>query len=277
MVGGVVVGSGARRVAHVLRQTFDQAAVSHGLDAQQVDDLPHGDVLSAHLAEPGDVALPCNHSDQSRNRRRARRSAESDLPTTTMSRYSISSVSRFHCTSSSCERSRSAADQDASCLIPPMSPSHLVFARTASVEIVEELEPQQDQHQEVVGLHFGSSYLETWRKMRRRRRPDDCGGNVWHQPEASARLCRTSRPCTSRPGSSRSDRRQSSHFHIPELFLCLLTLREPYIPTSASVSSPCVQSVFPFYVVFCGCVTDIEWISLPQQLQHNQHPSLFQS
>lgn len=36
---------------------------------------------------------------------------------------------------------------------------YLVFARTTPVEVIKELEPQQDQHEEVVGVDFGSSYL----------------------------------------------------------------------------------------------------------------------
>ena len=44
-------------VAHVFRQAFDQAAVGHGLDAEQVDHLPHGHVLLGHLADPRDVSL----------------------------------------------------------------------------------------------------------------------------------------------------------------------------------------------------------------------------
>ena len=45
------------RGAHVFRQAFDQAAVGHGLDAEQVDHLPHRHVLFGYLTDPWDIAL----------------------------------------------------------------------------------------------------------------------------------------------------------------------------------------------------------------------------
>lgn len=43
--------------AHVLWQAFDQATMSHGLNAQQVDDLPRCHVLSGHMTDSRDVAF----------------------------------------------------------------------------------------------------------------------------------------------------------------------------------------------------------------------------
>ena len=43
--------------AHVFRQAFDQAAVGHGLDAEQVDHLPHRHVLFGYLTDPRHIAL----------------------------------------------------------------------------------------------------------------------------------------------------------------------------------------------------------------------------
>ena len=45
-------------MSHVLRQALHQAAVSHGLDAEQVDHLPHGHVLLGHVTEARNVPLP---------------------------------------------------------------------------------------------------------------------------------------------------------------------------------------------------------------------------
>lgn len=44
-------------IAYILWEAFNQAAVSHGLNAQQVDNLPHGHLLFRHLAKPRDIAL----------------------------------------------------------------------------------------------------------------------------------------------------------------------------------------------------------------------------
>lgn len=43
--------------AYVLWQGFDQATMSHGLNAQQVDNLPHCHILFGQLTDPGDIAL----------------------------------------------------------------------------------------------------------------------------------------------------------------------------------------------------------------------------
>lgn len=37
---------------------------------------------------------------------------------------------------------------------------YLVFAYTVVIKIVKQLKSQQDQHDEVGGIHFGSSYLQ---------------------------------------------------------------------------------------------------------------------
>lgn len=46
-----------RNTSYVLWEAFDQATVSHGLNAQQVDNLPRGHVLLRHLTDPRDIAL----------------------------------------------------------------------------------------------------------------------------------------------------------------------------------------------------------------------------
>lgn len=43
--------------AYVLRKTFDQATMSHGLNAQQVDNLSHCHILFGNMTDPWDVAL----------------------------------------------------------------------------------------------------------------------------------------------------------------------------------------------------------------------------
>lgn len=49
-------------VAYILWQSFDQATVSHGLNAQQVNDFPHRHVLFGHVTDPRDVTLTWNNT-----------------------------------------------------------------------------------------------------------------------------------------------------------------------------------------------------------------------
>lgn len=44
-------------VAYILWQTLDQATMSHGLDAQQVNNLPHCHVFFGHMTDTRDIAL----------------------------------------------------------------------------------------------------------------------------------------------------------------------------------------------------------------------------
>lgn len=48
--------------SYILWEAFNQATVSHGLNAQQMDNLPHGHVLFRHMADPRDVALTWTQS-----------------------------------------------------------------------------------------------------------------------------------------------------------------------------------------------------------------------
>ncbi len=96
---------------YILRQTLDQTAMSHGLNAQQMDNLPHCHVLFGHLTDAGDITLTWNQT----HGHTAKYSSylinylgkfdKQTVPVMTMSRYSISSVRRFHCIFSSCKAS----------------------------------------------------------------------------------------------------------------------------------------------------------------------------
>lgn len=44
-------------VAYILWQTLDQATMSHGLDAQQVNNLPHCHIFFGHMTDARDIAL----------------------------------------------------------------------------------------------------------------------------------------------------------------------------------------------------------------------------
>jgi len=52
----------AALLAYILWQAFDQGAVSHGLDAQQVDNLPHCHILLGHRTDPRNIALTWTHN-----------------------------------------------------------------------------------------------------------------------------------------------------------------------------------------------------------------------
>lgn len=44
-------------VAYILWQTLDQATMSHGLNAQQVNNLPHCHIFFGHMTDARDIAL----------------------------------------------------------------------------------------------------------------------------------------------------------------------------------------------------------------------------
>lgn len=141
--------------------------MSHGLNAQQVDNLPHCHILFGHLTDTGDIALTWKHN-----------TGQTLLHGSKLYQL-MSQVWLVDHTNDDDEKVEHLFGQSiplnqfilqivfifisvwwhqiifflSNCV------AYLVFAWTTPIKIIKELKSQQDQHEEVVGVHFGSSYL----------------------------------------------------------------------------------------------------------------------